>query len=286
MSMVVKKVKKVKKAKGCGHWGIEITYHPETGKEFSRHCSPTSGCGAQLEIGYSYEQPTAVEIRAAALVAGARSRKAERFGMSYHGFDCVEIVGTRSRFKPKTVDDFDAGWLCREMWTHDKREERDACAWTWNISRPIAGQYEEWLAREWLVSESERASDVEAAADFICNPSPLMMDAQEARLAEQTRHDVAASVARHATLPESLDAVSDLLAKRGEDAPQVEHGEDVQQAEHEDVSQSPHGEGSLQGEHGEDLPQAAHGEDDLSAKCGEDSPQVEHGEDATQVERA
>ena len=39
-----------------------------------------------------------------------------------------------------------AGFLARELVTHDDRETRDLSAWPWDPSRPIAGQYEEWLA--------------------------------------------------------------------------------------------------------------------------------------------
>lgn len=40
-----------------------------------------------------------------------------------------------------------AGWLAREIMTHNDREYRDADAWPWDPSRPVAGQYEEWLAK-------------------------------------------------------------------------------------------------------------------------------------------
>lgn len=84
-------------------------------------------------------------------------------GMSDHA-SATDLVGS-SRER-------EAGWLAREMITHYDRVARDANAWPWDITRPVAGQYEEWL------------------------------------IAEQGRHDVAASVARHAEIEESQPFVS------------------------------------------------------------------------------
>lgn len=41
--------------------------------------------------------------------------------------------------------DAEAGWLARELATHGDRTARDLLAWPWDASRPVAGQYEEWL---------------------------------------------------------------------------------------------------------------------------------------------
>lgn len=56
------------------------------------------------------------------------------------------------------------GWLASELATHGYRSIRDAASWTWDVSRPIADQV------------------IGSVVD---------------RIAEQTRHDVAASVVRH-----------------------------------------------------------------------------------------
>lgn len=39
-----------------------------------------------------------------------------------------------------------AGWLSREILTHDDRDQRDADAWSWDISRPLAEQFAETAA--------------------------------------------------------------------------------------------------------------------------------------------
>lgn len=39
-----------------------------------------------------------------------------------------------------------AGWLAREIATHDDRDQRDADAWSWDISRPLAEQFAETAA--------------------------------------------------------------------------------------------------------------------------------------------
>lgn len=55
----------------------------------------------------------------------------------------IHYSGYRTPFGPKTL----AGWLSREMNTHHEPEMRDSDAWTWDSLRPVAGQYEEWLAK-------------------------------------------------------------------------------------------------------------------------------------------
>jgi hypothetical protein len=70
-----------------------------------------------------------------------------------------------------------------------KCKHESADAWPWDPSRPVAGQYEEYLERmrpAWTAS-----TDAQPALDA------------GAHIAEQTRHDVAASVARHAEVDEA-----------------------------------------------------------------------------------
>ncbi len=40
---------------------------------------------------------------------------------------------------------WEAGYLAREIQTHDDRAKRDSNAWPWDPARPVEGQYEEWL---------------------------------------------------------------------------------------------------------------------------------------------
>jgi hypothetical protein len=49
-----------------------------------------------------------------------------------------------------------AGWLAREMATHERRDARDPDAWAWDISRPLAEQLAE-TARDDGASEAIRA---------------------------------------------------------------------------------------------------------------------------------
>jgi hypothetical protein len=90
-------------------------------------------------------QAVAVEIRAAALAFGGRSRRMERYGMTVHSLDCEGILDEEPIYPARHRADIDAGWLCREIATHDAQQT-------------------------------------------------------EARIAEQTRHDIAASAARHSGL--------------------------------------------------------------------------------------
>jgi hypothetical protein len=128
------------KTKPCHHETVSITWHPETGQEMTRRCSQTPGCGEQLALGKARGKPNAVELRAASLAAGARSRKIERLGMSIHAVDC-EGINDDCPVTVCELNDLEAGWLCHEIRTHDgDREIRDACSYSWDISRPIADQ--------------------------------------------------------------------------------------------------------------------------------------------------
>lgn len=56
-----------------------------------------------------------------------------------------DLVGSPS-MSQAIRPDFDAGWLACELTMHDVRETRDATAWAWDISRPIAEQLAETTA--------------------------------------------------------------------------------------------------------------------------------------------
>lgn len=96
-------------------------------------------------LGPSNDVGCEVEIRAAERAGDASVRfVGERWGWDLH-----EDKGrVDSRFEHYWIDSpgVMAGWLAREIATHDDRETRDATAWPWDPTRPVAGQYEEWLA--------------------------------------------------------------------------------------------------------------------------------------------
>lgn len=72
----------------------------------------------------------------------------------------------------------------------DFSEHSDTRDWSWDHTRPVAGQYEEHLERTCRVDYGEE----DALRD------PLVTKRNAELIAEQARHDVAASVARHADL--------------------------------------------------------------------------------------
>jgi hypothetical protein len=128
------------KAKRCSHKMVSITWHPETGQEMTRRCSQTPGCGEQLSLGKTKGKSNAVELRAADLAAGVRSRKLERLGMLIHAVDC-EGINDDCPVTAGKPNDLEAGWLCREIITHEgDRKIRDAHSYSWDTSRPIADQ--------------------------------------------------------------------------------------------------------------------------------------------------
>ncbi len=184
------------KAKTCKHKTISIVWHLETGQELTRRCSQTFGCGEQLSLGTAKGDPDAVELRAAQLVAGARSLKIERLGMMIHAIDCEGIVDDEPVIAHDQVG-LDTGWLYREIRTHDGVDGeftghvfRDQRAWSWDITRPIADQELEIKHR--LASGK---------------PARII----EQLITEQTRHDVAASVARHTGLGRTDPDLEELL---------------------------------------------------------------------------
>lgn len=97
------------------------------------------GCGETLSLGPSSDDPdnVKVEMRAAELepmnLFGRDGRTmGERWGWEAHETNDSPISDS---YGP-------AGWLHRELATHDDRETRDADAWPWDPSRVVAGQWE------------------------------------------------------------------------------------------------------------------------------------------------
>jgi hypothetical protein len=257
-------MRKRKTSKKCRHSTVTIAWHPETGAELSRRCSVAFGCGAQLRMGPSNDEPDRV-------AEGIRA--AERLAES------AEYI---TNVAPPGMNESDV-WTDDDSFTFSSGPHSDeyiATLWPWDVTRPVAGQYEEWLddearraaplgqrghaARcmsadgstgacdcggdsedEMIEAEfAARAPSPAAPVEFAKPPirevvntfadwsedaddAPPIVDpklatlaegylasdegrAETARrtIAEQTRHDVAASVARHAEMAGGNDPES------------------------------------------------------------------------------
>jgi len=160
-----------------------------------------------FSIGPSNDTPpeVQVEIRAAELLL--RRKAIQKFGLrAFCAFE--DRLGWDAHADGDVISTHEAsGWLAREIYTHDDRETRDADGWPWDPSQPVAGQYEEY---------------VRAAAG-------RLLTGVEPRITEQTRHDVAASVVRHADVQLAKDAI----------APKIEQGVELEVANSE-FTEDPH----------------------------------------------
>jgi len=116
------------------------TFAPCTNRVVSERCSKLHGCGEYLSLGTSNDEPSAVqvEMRAAELASD----------VDYPG-EYEEVNGWWSHPDEAGIDwviwpphrqEYDAGYLARELATHDRRDTRDATAWPWSIDRPLAEQ--------------------------------------------------------------------------------------------------------------------------------------------------
>jgi hypothetical protein len=170
-----------------GEWVVWL--HGKSACVWLDACRPAASNEAPADV--------QVEIRAAELepaMNGGAGRVSwdERDGARHH----AEQVGLNGSSELP-------GWLAREIATHDDRETRDADAWAWDITRPVAGQYEE---------QRRIHQDVVAA-----------LAETDARVTEHTRHGGSASVARHADLDDEIDddQPTDPATKFGAQARQV-----------------------------------------------------------------
>jgi hypothetical protein len=98
-------------------------------------------CGAQLALGPSNDEPAEVQvgIRAAAIAVDSVSDP------DLHDYRTMDWIGWDShegRVADELTSETAAGWLARELATHDSRETRDADAdaWPWDVNRPLAEQ--------------------------------------------------------------------------------------------------------------------------------------------------
>lgn len=167
---------------GTGDWVVWLT--GKSGAVSVLACHPAASNDVLAEV--------KVEIRAAMLEHDRKDRRVgERWGWEEHELN-----------DDVTDNEFHlAGWLHRELATHDYRKTRDATAWAWDITRPLSGQYEEYVQRSrpdqtWC--PEHRTVDCDA-----CQIGSVHGDI----IASQTRHDVAALVVRHAE--DQIDATID-----------------------------------------------------------------------------
>lgn len=159
-----------------------------------------TACGSRFSLGESNDVPAEVQIemRAAEL---DYSRRAER-AMETFGY-----VAHRDHLTP-SIDIERAGWLAREMATHNDRETRDATAWPWDPSRPVAGQYEAWEYERHRAAEPDCRDEDEDDPPADHDDIPIRAGAPEAigLTPRQLREQTAAGVAAEDEIREHLRA--------------------------------------------------------------------------------
>lgn len=167
------------KARKCEHMRASYTFRdaparhgfyntewaPDFGYDDDVTGAKCDSCGATLPLGPSNDDSDAVrvEIRAAEIAASKRGEPGYLRGES-------EVSGWTDHWMCGDLMDEEpwewaAGWISREISTHDDREARDAPAWPWDPTRPLAGQYE--LATQSCPVDHGHAKSVIALADGI-----------------------------------------------------------------------------------------------------------------------
>lgn len=155
-----------------------IRYYPASWPDvLSAKCDD---CNVQLSLGPSNDAGCEVEIRAASLSSdpletGTHEENSDWWAHPNDERDADATFQT-------------AGYLARELATHDDRETRDADAWPWDVSRPVAGQYEEWIVRTALVQPvvSDGCAHTAEANAFnaVTGEAPSVLDDLLGKLAE------------------------------------------------------------------------------------------------------
>lgn len=210
---------------------------------FSARCVE---CREWLPLGPANDAPDAVRCdnRASDIAAcfGARMSDVESRGYGVHPFGDDHEGAHRAEAESL---EWLSGWLASEIDEHDDRDRRDSAAWPWDPTRPVAGQYEEWLARgdaKVAAMDADAEAELEGStAEPTCAACDTADGCEEHKLftcsgcgkrvpwsdggeddvcsacwcaangivVEQTRHDVAASVARHAEIAEKIAATTE-----------------------------------------------------------------------------
>lgn len=153
--------------RNCTHPSVRHTWGPRRHPDGSiapyvclaAHCVP---CGETLSLGPSNDDAPSEELLAAEL---AQNPDVLRAWLNYspridddlsrlHVTVCLYLGYASPDAKHTEIDpptrwswgerhDYLAGWLAREI----SDDTHAAAGWPWDPSRPVAGQYEEWLAR-------------------------------------------------------------------------------------------------------------------------------------------
>ena len=119
-----------KRAKACEHMTSRFTWsgHMAT----SRFCVD---CGALLSMGPSNDEPAEVQVE---ILAAECAFSTTTPGDEEEGWQAHRLGRHLERGE---IVPYLAGWLAREIATHDDREARDANAWPWDPTRTIADRW-------------------------------------------------------------------------------------------------------------------------------------------------
>lgn len=184
---------------------FECTYQYALESVLARFTRPIAmitcrACELELSLGPSNDESDAVhlEMRAAVLEdtdhwGPLHVSIRERWGIEDHhrddSSDGDEYVST---------DEYLAGWLSSELESHDVSAIRDASAWAWDISRPIAAQ----LAETARVDADTYRQGAKAMIAFGLLANMTAGTPEHARACEQMSEWVSGKAAPTASIPE------------------------------------------------------------------------------------
>lgn len=173
--------------KRCRHPHTKLTWANQDGVyvRYALHCHT---CGERLSLGPSNDAPAAVtEGRAAELAAASVdpwyevcpgiALTAEAWGWSDHETGGSDEDGWH---------EWHAGWLARELATHDHRDERDAKAWSWDREIPVALQGPGSIAVEQPVDEPT-AKEIDAFVGLVSCMEPYTEFSRADAIADEIR---------------------------------------------------------------------------------------------------
>ncbi len=133
-------------AKRCRHARTSTIWHQVEGANAIAVARRCTKCRVRLSLGPSNDAMDEVQVEIRAVELLAKIVKVKQFSSEQFGWEDHVDCG----YDPLATDmdsiGYLSGWLARELATYDDRETRDADAWAWDPSRPVAWQYEEQLA--------------------------------------------------------------------------------------------------------------------------------------------